>query len=225
MSCCVLISRFRIALQEATSQHDQMQVRARFSAIYWAHWFHEQVPDHGVPIRWTIEARILARQSDAEIARLNGCSAEVIEAYEALFFNVRERLDDRDFILTSVIGPIEAGSKFYDEGQLWKLCGYLGGPQMLDAMIVGFPTATWPERPEDVVGFLQKLAVGSLQQKAAIAALLPSEKDRTPRRPRKPRVKRTQPKATEDFAVTAAEHVRKDLQIAIDAPTVSATNR
>jgi hypothetical protein len=52
------------------------------------------VVDNRAPTRWSIEARILAREDDQKIAGSMGIDASVIEAYEAVFFDVRERLDD-----------------------------------------------------------------------------------------------------------------------------------
>lgn len=167
--------RFQLALREASTHHDQMQVMIDFPAIYWAHWLHQQQPTAGPPIRSVIEARILARQTDAEIAQTTGCVPETIEAYEALFFNVRERLDYRDFIVNSVIGLDAArGSQRIEPSWLWKLLGYLGGPHVLDAVISGVPNLMRVDRPDAVASFFHDLAIGSLRQKAAVAALLVS---------------------------------------------------
>jgi hypothetical protein len=156
--------------------------------------------------------------------RLPRRAALEIKAYEALFFNVRDRLDAKDFILLGVVRTTELGDPEKEEdGQLWKLLGYLGGSHVLEALIDGFPEASWPEQPEDVGGFLPKLAVGSLQQKAAVAALVRPEEDRLRRRLKKPRVKRMRSKATGVLAATATEEVRRDRQLALEAPTVTAT--
>ena len=45
--------------------------------------------------RWELEARILARQSIEDIAKVMDLSAAVVETYEQLFFNVLDRLDKR----------------------------------------------------------------------------------------------------------------------------------
>ena len=91
----------------------------------------------GVPRRWwELEARILAGQSDEEIGSTLGVSGSIIEAYESLFFSVREKLYASDWVMCHVIGP-----KFYeglseqDIDIIWKLWAYRGGPLVLDGLI------------------------------------------------------------------------------------------
>lgn len=86
--------------------------------------------------RCALEARLLARQSDEEIADRLSTMPEAVQAYEQLFFNVRDRLDNRDYIVSSVLSPslnygydltnIELSAKFF---------GYFAGPQVLDFIL------------------------------------------------------------------------------------------
>src|ERR1700733_12667214 len=57
-----------------------MKLAEQTPALFWAHYLYDQ-PDH--PLRWSIEARILARETDREIARRIGCAEEIIQLYEA----------------------------------------------------------------------------------------------------------------------------------------------
>jgi hypothetical protein len=164
--------RFRHALAEAGTYQDQLEVIIKYPAIYYAHWIFEQGTTNNRSIRWAIEARILARQSNEEIARKNGCSPDAIEAYESLYFNVRDRLNYRDFVLNSVLGQAAVcGIQPSDQGLLWKLVGYLAGPYVLDAMISHFPNPLWAYRQEDVPAFFQDAAINILKKKTAIAAM------------------------------------------------------
>ena len=164
--------RFQFALREAVSYPQQKQLIVDFPAIYFAHRFLAATSAQNLTLRSGIEARILARQSDSEIAQANGCRTEVIEAYEALFFNVRSRLNRRDFILNSVLGLTHDQDLTNQQGgRLWKLVGYLGGPHVLDAVISRASGATWVHSPDGVPGFFQNLAIGTMKFKAAIAAL------------------------------------------------------
>ena len=70
----------------ADSDREKLAVLTRFPTIYWAHWVFEQA-NNNQPIRWGIEARLMAGQTNEEIARVNGCLPGVIEAFESLFFN------------------------------------------------------------------------------------------------------------------------------------------
>ena len=62
------------------------QLIVEFPDIFWAHWIHEQGTSNDCALRWAVEASILARQTDEEIARTLGCWLYVIAAYESLYF-------------------------------------------------------------------------------------------------------------------------------------------
>ena len=163
--------RYLSALREAETYHEQVQVLVDFTAIYWAHRIH-QATDNSRPIRWAIEARILARETNEQIAQKNGCSADTIDAYEALFFNVHDRLDCRDYILNSVLGQAAVhGLQTRDNDLVWKLLGYLGGPYVLDVVMARFPHGSPVRSPDGVASFFQDLAINTMKQKAALAAL------------------------------------------------------
>ena len=150
-----------------------MEVLAEFPAIHQAHSVWQKLSTDERAIPWGIEARILARETDEQIARKNGCRADVVEAYEALFFDVRSRLDYSDFIYNSVIGQApEQSSRTEVNGWLWKLCGYVGGPFVLNALIDRVPNPLWVHGQDGVPSFLQTTTINSVKKIAALAALL-----------------------------------------------------
>jgi len=139
------------------------------SELFWAHsiWANEKAPT-----RWAIEARILAGEADADIAKKIGCSPDIITAYESVFFNVREKLDHSEYIVNVVMADAVArglSERQYD--LLWKMFGYQGGSLVLDAMISKFTLMRRPEKAEDVSAFFQESAINSMRHKAAVAAL------------------------------------------------------
>jgi hypothetical protein len=171
--------RFQAALAKATTDHERMRIMAGFPDIYWATSFHKLklCPDR-LLIPYGIEARIMARESDADIAQGFGCWPTYIEAYEALFFNVRDRLDNHDFIYNTVLGHQAADDKQhqqYDRG--WKRLAYEGGQDVLDAVMCESANFTRVQRPEDVPVFFGNFVMGTLQQKVAIASQLISPED------------------------------------------------
>jgi hypothetical protein len=86
--------------------------------------------------RWELEARLLARQADAEIADQFGVDPEVVAAYEALFYCVRDRIDCVDWVTFEAIGPrIYAGFDPSDVEVAWKALAYHLGPVVLDALL------------------------------------------------------------------------------------------
>jgi hypothetical protein len=138
-------------------------------AMFWAHsiWM-----DDKAPTRWAIEARILAGESDLEIAERLGTAPDIIAAYEAVFFQVREMLPRRDYIVNVVMADAVArgvSERQYD--LLWKMFGYHGGPHVLDSVISKFTPIDKPDRPDGVGQFFQEFAVNTVKHKAAIATL------------------------------------------------------
>lgn len=102
-----------------------------------------------------IQARLLARQDYATIAKAMGITPETVEWYEAIFFNVRNKLEHRDWVTKHIILPgmlrspssIDASgdtvpfrdssvAKPFLDGSL-KLFAYFGGPHLVDILING----------------------------------------------------------------------------------------
>lgn len=138
---------------------------AAFPEIYWARWLWQ----HPGPQRHSVEAHILARSSDFEIGYRCGIPPGTIETYEALFFNVREKLLHPQYIFHTVFGegPRSAADAHY---LLWKRYAYALGPHVLTAMESGFTGASWCGTPDTVGAVIQDDAIGTLKLKAAMAA-------------------------------------------------------
>jgi hypothetical protein len=154
----------------ATNRPDALYALARADrSLFWAHtiWAEDKSPT-----RWAIEAHILADETDEAIAKKVGCEPDVINAYEAVFFNVRERLVNTEYVANVVMG--DAVARGLNERQydlLWKLFGYRGGPHVLDAMISKFSAIGRPQKPEEVSQFFQEATIHAMRHKAAIAAV------------------------------------------------------
>lgn len=80
-----------------------------------------------------LQARLLAGESDDAIAAKMGVNSEVVAAYEALFYSVRDRLSARDWIMGQVLRlyPLTPESRS-DKTNLLRLYGYCGGPLLVD---------------------------------------------------------------------------------------------
>lgn len=140
----------------------------RRPAIFWAYWAWEH---NAQPQKHSIEAHILARDSDFEIGYRTGMSPEYIEAYEALFFHVRDKLQHTQYVLNVVMGAaIHRGLSEREYDLLWKLYGYFLGPYVLDAMESKFSSPVWCGTPEATGAAVLDDAIGTLKLKAAIAA-------------------------------------------------------
>jgi hypothetical protein len=130
-----------------------------------------------------VEALILAEEPDDVIARRVGCDVDVITAYERVFFNVRERLGIKFYILNCAIGScVFLGLTRDDVGPIWKLYGYFFGPVVLDLMMYTLPGPSarpWPESvpasPEERSRLVARCRLAILVQTLPVATLKPNE--------------------------------------------------
>src|ERR1700733_5058202 len=149
-------ARFYKALQGCDSDERQMKLAWERPDMFWAHYMYDQLHN---PMRWSIEARILAGETDREIATRIGCSEEIIQAYEALFFNVRDKLNRTDYILNVVLkDAVLRGLHEREKDLLWKLVAYTGGSHLLDAVINPLVNPRWITNPDDIPAYLQDVS-------------------------------------------------------------------
>ena len=77
--------------------------------------------------RWYIEAAIMASIDAEVIAEDLGLPVAVIETYEDLFFDVRPRLTQKDYVVSMIFFPAyRAGIHGRDFDTLWKMMAYNG---------------------------------------------------------------------------------------------------
>jgi hypothetical protein len=127
----------------------------------------------GLPRRRSeVEARLLAGQSDAEIAGKLNIEAGVVEAYESVFYDVRGGLGASDWVHLVVFGlrPDEA----FDPGdaeRIMKLYAYNHGPVVLDALLDSeFTDGQPPADPRLADLFRLAIAVQAIEVTAGNAA-------------------------------------------------------
>jgi hypothetical protein len=134
----------------------------------------------GGQLRWELEARLLAGQTDEDIAAATAVPAGVVAMYERPFFGVRKCLAARDYILSCVVGgaPLHG----FDEGDLrslWAYFGYAAGPKMLELVMsvsVGRPLPDWAvrEAPNRAALDSLELAIKAMLM-ACFGAMTPSK--------------------------------------------------
>lgn len=159
---------FQKAKIEAVDEERRIAMAHNFPALFWANAAYE---DENNPAKWEIEARILARCNNWEIGFHVGVAEEIVEAYEALFFNVRDKLRHSGYIMHSVMGPsVQRGLSEREFDLLWKMYAYAYGPHMLYALISKFSNPVWCNTPDEVGSAVQDDTVGTMKMKAALAA-------------------------------------------------------
>jgi hypothetical protein len=171
-------ARFYKALQGCDGdERSLMKWAEQMPILFWAHYLYD-LPHN--PARWAVEAHILAGETDLEIARRIGCGVEIIEIYESLFFNVRDKLNRSDYILHIVLkDAVLRGLDERDKDLLWKLVAYTCGSHVLDAVMHPLVIPQWIESSDDIPAFFHDVAIGVVKKKAAIAALTIPINDKT----------------------------------------------
>lgn len=136
-------------------------------AIHLAHIIHQ---DAAPQLRTVVESRVLAGQSDAEIAVLTNNPPEVISAYHDIFFDVRTRLMAKDWIGTQVIGQVfQVGDQRSNPDLLAKYFGYFGGPMVLEAILYGVQAGNYaPTSIEGLVKWIDGNLRFKLRTQAAV---------------------------------------------------------
>ncbi len=127
--------RFQEALDAVSDDYGKLLLARRWPHLSEAHTVRFENSDRRL-VRFEIEARLLTGEPYERIAAHSGTSAGGVAWYEKLFFSVSDRLDRRGWIVNCVIGEsAHAGLSERDFDVLWKLYGYWGGPDVLDAVM------------------------------------------------------------------------------------------
>ena len=86
-----------------------------------------------------LEAWLLTDLPLTAVAERCSVGEELVEVFEALFFNVRDRLAAKDWLLLRAvgIGPQREGTP--DASWLWRWTGCMAGPVALEAMLKAVP--------------------------------------------------------------------------------------
>jgi len=128
-------------------------------------------------LRGELEARILAKQTDAEIGKRCGLDAGVIAWYASLFFDVRPRIEAMDWLVRNVIGrPDYDPYGKHELARLWARHAWARGPVVLDFLVDAFRRARRRGEPPTLAVYLRRGVPLGLQAMVA-GYLLPLEAD------------------------------------------------
>jgi hypothetical protein len=132
--------------------------------------------------RWELEAWLLTREPLGQVAARCGLSPEAVEAYHAVFFDVRDCLDAAAYILNVVIGPKRhSGLTEADVDVLLKMRAYSYGPAALEELLKYYrDPPVVPARPEalGLDGF--RRLCGCLLVRASVVVNTLRDSDKTP---------------------------------------------
>ena len=125
--------RFRRALGHSKTPRQLARLARQYPALTVAHSLHFGDDNQG---RWRLEAQVLSGRPVDEVSERCNLPPEVVAIYEALFFDVADRLRARDYIQLRAIGMQGFEPEFRpDLAMLAKALAYAGGPLVLDTLI------------------------------------------------------------------------------------------
>jgi hypothetical protein len=150
------------------------EVRTKSPDVARAHQIHFS-PD--LETRQILEARLLTAESVDHIAQRFAISPKVVEYFEALFFHVRDRRGNRDWVRATILRPPPAAGDDIlmtaeQRGYAYRVFAFHGGPLALDSVMSAMKTSPMPVRWEDVDDWLDDALVDIVRVRAAIAALV-----------------------------------------------------
>ena len=129
-----------VRIEGQDTRQAQMEVCKDNPALYYAHLIHHN-PDKD--FRTRVQARILAKVSDEDIAKKEWHTLPAtITWYNKLFFDVRSRLECKDYIDKVVVGRWDdrqsnpdGSMTCYQNDMMLRLFGFYGGPILLDYVL------------------------------------------------------------------------------------------
>lgn len=167
-------AKFRAAADACKSPADFYLLEAKDPPLYWAHeLFRHRADEHQERriLVHALEARLLAVQPYDEIARRANLEADVVDAYERVFFNVAGKHDQLDYIAMAVMGPAAyRGIRTRQYDLLWKLYGWGYGPMMVDMFLTMLPARSRPSDEAGLMAAVEDSARASMKLKGMLAA-------------------------------------------------------
>jgi hypothetical protein len=164
------VAKFIREQNSCNTELDMAYLTERHPTLYWAYDIWHTLEDSGNPVRSEVEARLLADDSTENIARRVNTDVEIINVYERVFFNVREKLVNRGYLMHCVLGPaVHVGFQSNEYDLVWKLFALLGGPMAVDLMIDQSVGHARPDRASDLKYFVADVAQNDLRRVAMLA--------------------------------------------------------
>lgn len=158
-------------LRECRDESDRQQLAEEMPDLHAAHQLHKS-PEKLE--RAEVESRLLARQSIDEVSSACKIDRETLVAYEALFFQVLDRLDASVFILINAVGTkICSGLTESDSEILLKFFGFLKGAVFLELVLQYFRVGCdLPERLEQASRAELETLASNLGMKALVLSFV-----------------------------------------------------
>lgn len=155
------------AYRTCSTEEAYTAVYERFPAIYWAHLVHTQV---NPTTRHMLEAYLLCENITFKgISYFLAMSADQIEAYEALFFNVRDRLAHEAYIWNVIEPNVDTNSPDYFFEKTMKMMSYRAGWRVLSFLLYACGKGPAPQNTDQVADLFRAWTLEGVAARAAVA--------------------------------------------------------
>lgn len=164
-----VIQAVKFARKLNSSQPERIRVLFKDEYLAWKIYTDETYKR----LKWEIEARIIARQTNEEIGIRISVVPTVVDIYEKWFYNIRDRLDSVGYLYNQLISPlINTTPRDTDYEMLWKFYGLKSDGLVLDSLIYGFCERVGTTDAQSVQAFWVEDYQETVGRKGAIAARL-----------------------------------------------------
>ncbi len=164
------LHKFQAAIASASDGFQMLVIKRTWPRLYTAHAYWSDKPNRLA--KWELEARLLSGETNESIARKFGFKhPKTVDWYEKAFFNVRDRRNDKSYIVNTLLGEsIHVGMSERDLELLWKILGYHQGPGILDILCHKDFSIPGPEKFTSLTQYCQAEIEANVSVKAALAA-------------------------------------------------------
>jgi len=168
-------ARFEYAVREAG--HDSLARERLFNRNpggFYAYNLsqNEAGGDFGQRLRYVVEARLLAGEDDETIADALHTLPEGIDWYEKTYFNVRDRLDAKDWIIQHILHRAAmSGIAAQPYDFTAKMFAYFGGSLALEGVMYQLELGNRMRQPDHFQAYFDRQVERSIRARTAVESL------------------------------------------------------
>lgn len=121
----------------------------------------------------SLQAHLLTELDNEQIASQFGIDAATVHAFSLMFFDVRDRLSNVNYISGCVLGPVfQAGIDSVNPLLLSRYFGYFGGSLVLQRVLHGLSRTAPLSSDDEVLGYLESVTRLNATLQTAITVTL-----------------------------------------------------
>jgi len=121
----------------------------------------------------SLQAYLLTELTIEEVAQEFGLTTGEVTVFSDLCFDVRDRLENIQYISTHVLGPVfQSGLDSLNPALLARYFGYFGGAKVLHQVVHGLSRSIPLQTDDEVLGYLEAATRRNITTQAAIFATI-----------------------------------------------------